>query len=292
MSTWSGIDEFCAVARVRSFSQAARRLGLSTPQVSREVARLEDRLGQRLLYRSTRRVSLTEVGERFFDQCRRLVEDRDELLAAAAREPLQLQGHLHLTCTERFIVPMLNEFMRHHPQLSVQVLLRNDAVDLIEQGIDLAVRCGPMNDSRLVAVRVGTRTRYLCASPAYLQAHGAPATLEELRQHECVCGADESWSFVREGRPYEHRPHGRFLCNSGHALIDTTLEGFGICQLPDFYVEESLRSGALLEILPQHRPEDEDVWAIYPHRRHVPLKVKLAVQHLKEEFLRRRKAAR
>lgn len=291
MSTWSGIDEFCAVAQLRSFSQAARRLGLSTPQVSREVARLEDRLGQRLLYRSTRRVSLTEAGEQFFIRCRRLIEERDEVLTATADQPADLQGHLRMTCTERFIVPMISAFMRDHPHLTVEVLLRNAVIDLVDQGFDLAVRCGPMDDSGLVAVRVGTRVRYLCATPAYLESRGMPASVSELAQYDCVCGIDEVWHFTRDGQTYEHRPRGRLLCNSAQALIDATLEGLGLCQLPDFYVADRLRDGTLVEVLPNCRPRDEDVWAIYPHRRHVPAKVRAVVDYLKKEFQRRNSVA-
>jgi DNA-binding transcriptional LysR family regulator len=286
MSAWSGIEEFHAVAQTRSFTQAARRLGLSASQVSREVAELEDRLGQRLLYRSTRHVSLTEVGERFFERCRRLLEERDEALAAMLEESAHLQGQLRMTCAERFVVPMINRFMLRHPRLRVDVLLANEAIDLVDQGIDLAVQFGPLRDSRLVATRLGSRTRYLCAAPSYLEAHGAPSTLDELSQHDRLCGADDIWPFTRGGRPYEHRPFGRFRCNSGYAVIDAALCGLGVCQLPDFYVREHLNNGRLVELLADCRPAHEEVWAVYPHRRHAPLKVKLAVEHLQEEFAR------
>jgi DNA-binding transcriptional LysR family regulator len=287
MGTWSGIEEFYTVAQARSFTHAAQRLGLSASQVSREVARLEDRLGQRLLYRSTRNVSLTEAGERFLIRCRRLLEDRDEALASVVEESAQLQGQLRMTCTERVVVPMINRFMQRHPRLHVDVLLANEVVDLVDQGIDLAVRFGPLRDSRLVATRLGSRTRYLCATPAYLQARGTPRSLEDLWLHDCICGAEEHWAFTRDGRPSEHRANGRFRCNAGYAVIDAALTGLGLCQLPDFYVEELLNDGSLVEVLAEHRPQHEEVWAVYPHRRHVPLKVKLAVEFLQGEFQRR-----
>jgi DNA-binding transcriptional LysR family regulator len=233
-------------------------------------------------------VSLTEVGERFFDRCRHLLEERDDALAAMLEEPAPLHGQLRMTCGERFVVPMINRFMGRHPRLSVEVLLwNNDAVDLIDQGIDLAVRFGSQNDSRLVAVRVGSRTRHLCASPAYLEARGVPLSLEELAQHECVCRTGSIWPFARDGQACDYRPLGRFRCNSGYAVVDAALTGLGVCQLPDFYVEDHLRAGTLIEILPAYRPSEEDVWAVYPHRRHVPLKVKLAIEHMQEEFRHR-----
>ncbi len=288
---WSGIEEFFTVAQAKSFTQAARRLGLSASQVSREVARLEDRLGQRLLYRSTRHVSLTETGERFFVRCRRLLEDRDEALAAVQEQSSQLQGHLRITCSERFVVPMINRLLLRHPRLRADVILTNGLVDLGEHGVDVAIRFGQQRDSSLVAVRLGARSHHLCASPSYLKEHGTPSSLEDLARHDCVCGIDDVWSFTSEGRLCELRPNGRFGCNSGYALIDAALDGLGICQLPGFYVEDHLRSGALVELLAANRPPEEDVWAVYPYRRHLPLKVRLAVEHLQQEFRRSRSSA-
>src|SRR6185437_8789034 len=230
VAAWSGIEEFFAVAQAKGFTRAARRLGLSASQVSREVARLEDRVGQRLLYRSTRHVSLTEAGERFFIHCRRMLEDRDDALAALQEDSSQLQGHLRITCSERFVVPMINRFLLRHPCLRADVILTNGLVDLGEHGVDVAIRFGHQRDSSLVTVRLGSRSRHLCASPSYLSAHGTPSCLEDLAQHDCVCGIDDVWSFIRDGLAYEHRPIGRFGCNSGYAVIDAAVDGLGICQ--------------------------------------------------------------
>jgi DNA-binding transcriptional LysR family regulator len=280
MTRWSGIDEFHMVAQVRSFTQAAQRLGMSASQVSREVAQLENRL----LYRSTRRVSLTEAGEQFLQRCRRLIEDRDEALATLLDATGQLRGLLRITCPERFIVPMINRFMLEHPLLAVEVLLANEGVDLVEHGIDMAIRIGRQHDSGLVATRLGTRRRRLCAAPSYLQARGTPAAIHELTGHDCVCGLDELWSFTVDRREQVHQPAGRFRCNAGYAVVDAALAGLGLCQLPDFYLEEHLQSGRLVELLPESRPPEEDVWAVYAHRRHVPLKVRLALEHLQHAF--------
>ncbi len=215
-----------------------------------------------------------------------MLEDRDEALAAVANEAPELQGHLRITCSERFVVPMISRFMLEHPRLSVEVLLANEMMDLVDHGIDVAVRFGHLSDSRLVATRLGSRERYLCATPAYLALRGHPASLDELAHHDCVGGMDETWPFTRDGRPYEHQPNRRFRCNSGYAVVDAALDGLGLCQLPDFYVAAHLRIGALVEVLSAHRPEQETVWAVYPHRQHVPTKVRLAVEHLQREFHR------
>lgn len=284
MSTWSGIDEFVAVAQARSFSQAAKRLGCSTSQISREVAALEDRLGQKLFYRTTRHVSLTDAGQQFHLRCLRLVEERDETLSAMLEQGDQLLGLLRMTCSvaygERFVVPLANQLMTDHPRLAVHVLLTDEVLDLTEEGIDLAVRFGRLRDSRLVASRLASRTRLLCAAPGYLAQRGTPTSLEDLAHHECLLGAAETWSFRRSGQPYLHRPHGRFRCNSGYAVLRAALSGLGLCWLPDFYVRQHLADGDLVEVLVEHRPEDEGVWAVYPDRRHVPAKVKAMMSRL------------
>jgi DNA-binding transcriptional LysR family regulator len=284
MGSWAGIDEFLAVAQARSFVQAARRLGCSTSQISREVARLEDRLGQRLFHRTTRHVGLTEAGERFFVPCHRLQEDRDEALGAMIDDAERLQGQLRLTCAvtygERFVAPLLNRFMRLHAGVSVEMVLTNDVLDIVDRGLDLAVRFGRLADSRLVAVRLTSRTWRLCASPDYIQREGAPAALEDLAQHTCLRGASETWTFSQAGRAVTHRVHGRLRCNSGAAVVQAAIEGLGLCHLPDFYVDEHLQNGALVELLADSRAPEEGVWAVYPHRSHLPHKVRLLVEHL------------
>jgi len=284
MSSWAGIDEFVAVAQTRHFGMAAQRLKCSASQVSREIASLEDRLGLQLFYRTTRHVSLTEVGERFLVTCRRLFDEREEAIAALIDDGEQLRGNLRLTCSvaygERFVVPIVNRMMSDNLLLNVEVLLTDDVLDLVEQGIDLAIRFGKLRDSRLVATRLASRTRLLCASPAYVAQNGIPQNLEDLARHECLRGVTDTWTFKRDGHPHLHRPQGRFRCNSGFAALQAALSGLGLCRLPDFYVLTHLERGELVELLPEHRPEDEGVWAVYPDRRHLPTKVTLLLEGL------------
>lgn len=284
MGSWAGIDEFLAVAQMRSFTQAAKRLGCSSSQVSRVIAALEDRLESRLFYRTTRSVGLTEVGERFLVSCRRLVEERDEALAAISEPGEDLHGQLRLTCAvtygERFVVPIINDLMVENPRLEADVLLTDEVIDIVDAGIDLAVRFGNLRDSRLVATRLASRMRLLCASPGYLDRHGTPQTLADLVQHECIRGRSDAWTFASKGQPYLHRPQGRFRCNSGLAVLEAALQGLGLCRLPDFYVRRHLDRGELIELLPDFRPADEGVWAVYPDRRHLPTKVRVVVAQL------------
>lgn len=288
MSRWDGIDEFTAVAEQASFSAAARRLGLSTSAVSREIARLEDRLQTRLLHRTTRRVELTDAGRDFLARCRRLIDERDEALAAVQPDDQAPRGLLRMTCSvsygERFIAPAVNAFARQNPELRIELDLDNRLRDLVGDGYDLAVRFGHLTDSRLMARRLASRRLILCASPDYLARRGAPRDLSEIASHDGLIGSAEHWRFTEAGREISLRPSGRWRCNSGAAVLDAALQGLGLCQLPDFYVAEALASGALVSLLDDQRPPDEGVWAVHPHPRHVPPKVRAMIDWLHDSL--------
>lgn len=290
MSRWDGIDEFTAVAEQASFSAAAKRLGLSTSAVSREIARLEDRLQTRLLNRTTRRVELTDAGRDFLGRCRRLIDERDEALAAVQPDDHAPRGLLRMTCSvsygERFIAPAVNAFARTHPEVRIELDLDNRLRDLVGDGYDLAIRFGHLTDSRLMARRLASRRLILCASPDYLARRGAPRDLSEITSHDGLIGSSEHWRFTESGRETTIRPSGRWRCNSGAAVVDAALQGLGLCQLPEFYVAEALRSGALVELLADQRPPDEGVWAVHPHPRHVPPRVRLMIDWLAQALAR------
>lgn len=288
MSRWDGIDEFVATAEAESFSEGARRLGLSTSGVSRAVAGLEERLQTRLLYRTTRRVSLTDAGRAFLARCRQLTLDRDEALAAVGEEDGELKGLLRMTCStaygERFVAPAVNGFLLAHPKLSIEIALDDAVRDIVSEGFDLAIRFGRLTDSRLIAKRLASRTRRLAAAPAYLARAGAPHSLADLSHHACVLGAAETWPLRDGEREVAFRPQGRWRCNSGQAVLDAALQGLGICQLPNFYVDAAIADGRLVALLEASRPADEGVWAVYPHLRLLPAKVRLLVEHLERSL--------
>ncbi|PHY22438.1 LysR family transcriptional regulator [Caulobacter sp. BP25] len=284
MSRWDGIDEFVATAEAESFSRAAARLGLSTSGVSRAVAGLEERLQTRLLYRTTRRVSLTDAGRAFLARCRQLIQDRDEALAAVGEEDGEPRGLLRMTCSaaygERFVAPAVNTFALAHPRLSIEIDLDDAVRDIVSEGFDLAIRFGRLTDSRLIAKRLASRTRRLCASPDYLARAGAPERIVDLEAHACVLGASDTWPFRDGEREIAFQPNGRWRCNSGQAVLDAALSGLGVCQLPNFYVDAAIAQGRLVPLLEDHRPGDEGIWAVYPHLRLLPAKVRLLVEHL------------
>jgi DNA-binding transcriptional LysR family regulator len=285
MSDWDGLDEFVCVAELGHFSGAAKQLGLSSSHVSRQIARLEDRLQTRLFYRSTRRVSLTEAGQTFLQHCQRLQDAREEALQAIGDMGGEPKGLLRMTCAvaygEDFIMPLVNRFMQRYPQLRIQTTLTNQTLDLLHGSYDLAIRLGRLPDSSMVATRIAPRRMYLCAAPAYLDQHGAPHSLSELSRHNCLVGSSETWNFLQSGREMTMRVQGNWRCNSGKAVLDAALLGFGLCQLPDYYVREHLRSGTLRSLLHQHQPPHTAVWGLYPQQRHLSPKVRQLVEWLK-----------
>lgn len=288
---WEGIDEFVAVAELNQFTAAADRLGVSSSHVSRQVARLEERLQTRLLYRSTRRVTLTEAGQTFLQHCQRLQDSHEEALRAVSDLGGEPKGLLRMTCAvaygERFIVPLVTSFMAMHPQLRVDIELSNRPLDLLHEGLDLAVRLGRLQESRLVAARLAPRRMYLCASPTYIERYGRPHSLSELAWHNCLVGSSDLWQLVQEGRDATQRVQGNWRCNSGQAVLDATLLGVGLCQLPDYYVLEHLVSGALVSLLEAHQPPDTAVWALYPQQRHLSPKVRGLVAYLRDGLAQR-----
>ncbi|WP_404384414.1 LysR substrate-binding domain-containing protein [Caenispirillum salinarum] len=293
MSRWDGIDEFVAVAEAGSFRAGAERLRVSSSQVSRQVAALENRLQTRLFYRTTRRVALTDAGRVLLERCQRLVEERDEALRAVVdREEGEPRGVLRMTCAvsygERFIVPLMNAFLEKHPALHLDIQLTNTTIDLVQEQVDLAVRLGRLTDSGIIATRLAPRVMHLCAAPAYQARNGTPHSLSEIAGHDCLVGTAETWLFDDGGgRATLVRPAGRWRCNSGSAVLDAALRGFGLCQLPDYYVTEHIAAGRLVSLLPNHRPPHTAVWAAYPQRRHLSAKVRLAIEHLKAGLARR-----
>ncbi|OLU23204.1 LysR family transcriptional regulator [Pseudomonas sp. PA15(2017)] len=285
MNRWEGLDEFVAVAECGQFTAAAERLGLSSSQVSRQIARLEERLHTRLFYRTTRKVALTEAGQTFLQHCQRLQDAREEALNAIGDLGSEPKGLLRMTCAvaygERFIVPLVTAFMARHPRLSVEVELSNRTLDLVQDGFDVAIRLGRLQDSRMLATRLAPRRMYLCASADYLQRYGRPHSLSELARHNCLIGSSDVWTFQLEGREASQRINGNWRCNSGQAVLDAALAGLGLCQLPDYYVLEHLRSGALVSLLDNHQPPNTAVWALYPQQRHLSPKVRQLIDALR-----------
>lgn len=288
MASWEGVNEFVAVAETGSFTRAALHLSTSVANISRRVLQLEERLGVKLLVRTTRKVSLTEAGVVYYQQCRVLVDGLQQAEQAVTQMQHSPSGKIKVTAPvtygEQKIAPLLHDFLLHYPQLELELILTNQKLDLIEQGIDLAVRLGQLNDSSFMARKLSHRYLHVCATADYFVKFGAPYTLSELGQHSCLVGTHDYWRFKENQQPRSVRVKGRIRCSSGMVLLDAALKGMGLAQLPDYYVKEYLADGRLVEVLTNYRDDREGVWGIYPQNRHLSAKVRLLVDHLAQHL--------
>ena len=286
MFNWEGVSEFVSVAETESFTAAANRLGISTAQVSRQIGALETRLGVKLFYRTTRKVSITDTGQIYYNHCRQVLDGLAEAERAITDLHQTPKGRLNLTAPvtfgEKRIAPLVNEFVARYPELEVNLTLSNQMLDLVAECYDLAIRLGELEDSTMMAKRLSSRTHYVCASPDYLAAHGVPYALSELDQHNCLQGTLDYWRFEEKSKPRHIRVKGNLRCNSGWSLVDAALKGIGIVQLPDYYVQAELEAGRLVPVLDNYRAPDDGIWAIYPHNRNLSPKVRLLLEHLSE----------
>ncbi|WP_299072763.1 LysR substrate-binding domain-containing protein [uncultured Paraglaciecola sp.] len=281
---WEGISEFVNVAENESFTKAAKSMAISTAQVSRQVSALEKRLNIKLFYRTTRKVSLTEEGRVYYQHCRSVLDGLDAAERAVTNLQSKPQGKIKLTAPvtygEQQILPLVSDFMLQYMDIEVTAYLSNLQVDLVEEGYDLAIRLGKLPDSSMMAKKLGKRTNYVCASPAYLNKNGVPHSLSELDMHSCLKGTLDYWHFKNSPKGRKVRVSGRLRFNSGYGLVDAAIKGLGIVQLPDYYVQEYLKSGDLVTLLDNYREPDEGIWAVYPHNRHLSPRIKLLVQYL------------
>ncbi|WP_133408485.1 LysR substrate-binding domain-containing protein [Parashewanella tropica] len=288
MAQWQGVNEFICVAESQSFTVAAERLGLSVVKVSRQVSALEASIGVKLLHRTTRKVALTDAGKLYYQSCKPLVEGLEQAELAVTQMQQQAKGLIRITAPttygERFIGPLLNDFLLQHPQLDVELIFTNRKLDLIEQHIDVAIRLGQLRDSTMIAKRLANRQLYVCASPSYIAKFGEPHTLSELSQHQCLMGTLSHWRFQDSNRPRTVQINGRMSCNSGQVLYDSALKGLGLVQLPDYYVQSALENGQLVEVLSRYRDVNEGIWALYPHNRQLSYKVKVLIEFLQKRL--------
>ena len=281
---WDGISEFVYVAEYESFTKAAEKIGVSTAQVSRQVSALEQRLNIKLLYRTTRKVSLTEEGRVFYQHCRGVLDGLDAAEQAVTNLQSKPQGMIKLTAPvtygERQLMPLVNDFMVQYNDIEVTAFLSNQQIDLLEDGYDLAIRIGKLRDSTMMAKKLSSRTNFVCASPSYIEKYGIPHSLTELGQHNCLLGTLDYWHFKESGKEKNIRVTGSVRYNSGYSLVDAAIKGLGIVQLPDYYVQKHLESGELVSLLDNFREPEEAIWAVYPHNRHLSPKIRLLLDYL------------
>lgn len=284
---------FARVVEEGSFSEAARSLGLSKSAVSKQVGRIEDRLGTRLLNRTTRQLSLTEAGTAFYEGCRQMVQDAETAEAAVTHLAGAPRGTLRVNAPMSFgqlhVAPALPDFLARYPELSVEMQLNDRTVDLVEEGYDLAVRIGSLPDSSLIARRLAPMRQIVCAAPDYLDQHGRPTHPRELKRHECLIYSYLAWGheWRFKGAEGEIRVplDGRLEINNGDALLSVARRGFGIAMLPSFLAAEDLHAGRLEAVLADWcRHEAGAVYAVFPASRNLSPKVRVFVDYLAEVF--------
>jgi len=295
IDTLTGMAVFASVAEAQSFSAAARELGLSKSAVSKHVSQLEARLGARLLQRTTRRLSLTEAGTALYAHCRRIADELAAAEAAIGSLSGAPRGTLRVSAPmsfgERYLAPLLPAFLARHAELRVELSLGDQLVDLIEAGVDCALRIARLPDSSLVARRLAPARRVVCGAPAYFERRGVPRTPDDLRAHNCL---DYAYLAATGGWPFPAAPgargvravpvEGNLAANNGEVLRAAALAGVGLALLPTFIAGDDLRAGRLRAVLTEYESWDASVYAVYPPTKQLAPKVRAFVDFLAARF--------
>nr|WP_315197226.1 LysR family transcriptional regulator [uncultured Aquabacterium sp.] len=286
---------YVAVAEEESFAGAARRLGMSPPAVTRAIAALEDRLGVKLLNRTTRHVRATEAGERYLDDARRVIAAADEADEAAVGINAQPRGHMTVTAPVLFgrmyVMPGIVNYLQQHPDTSVSALFLDRVVNMLEEGVDVGIRIGELSDSSYRALRVGHVRRVLCAAPSYLQRRGIPQVPQDLKQHDVIVASSLSqnieWRFVDQGEPSSVRIKPRLTVSSNDGAIEAATLGLGVTRLMSYQVAPMLAAGALKVVLSEFESPRVPIHIIHREGRHASAKMRafidLMAEHLRAE---------
>ncbi|WP_075172429.1 LysR family transcriptional regulator [Neptunomonas phycophila] len=288
MDSFEGIIEFVAVAESRGFSAAAKQLGCSTSHVSRQVARLEKRLGCSLLARSTRSVSLTDNGMAYYQQSKELVVGLQQANEQITLQQFHLSGTLRVSAAggfaEHFVAPALMAFGREHPSLSIDFDVNSNVVNFVEQGIDFAIRYGDLNDSNLIARQLVKRPMMAAASPDYLEQFGTPNNPKQLKSHSCIISNNDHWLFNNNGAYENIKVSGRWRSNNSNIVVNACERGLGIAYMPKSTFDRSLSSGRLVPVLEPFWSNGASSWIVYPNRQFLPLRARLAIDYLLDHF--------
>ena len=288
MDRFTSLTAFVRVAENGGFSAAGRKLNMSTTMVSSHVQALEERLGVRLLNRTTRKVSLTEVGQEYYQRALQILtelEQADDIansLQSTPRGMLRVHTVVHMVPLAAQVVA---EFLSSYPEVKVDLQVGQVHVDLIGDGFDLALSMAPPPDSSLIVRNLATWGHVLCCSPGYLEKHGEPRQLSDLANHNCIRNTlypfGDEWHFTdRKGAPLSVRVAGTLLTNSGETVRIGALQGVGICLAVGFLVQDDLEAGHLVRLLPEYRPAEFSMNAIYPHKHHLSAKVRTLIDML------------
>jgi DNA-binding transcriptional LysR family regulator len=287
------IESFVAVATKGSLTAAAQAEGVAPAVIGRRIDALEERLGVKLLVRTTRRITLTHEGSAYLEDCQRLLIDLASAEASVSAGGVKASGHLRVTAPagfgRRHVAPLVPGFIAAHPDVSLSLNLSDRVVDIVNEGFDCAVRVGEMPDSNLVSVRLADNRRLCVAAPAYLQRAGVPNAPAELSRHACLTLSSDAsqargWTFSVDGEVTHLRPSGVLDCSDGQVLHEWCLGGLGIAWRSTWEVERDISSGRLVEVLPGFAAPPNGIFAVFAQRKHLPLRVRLWIDYIKHSF--------
>jgi DNA-binding transcriptional LysR family regulator len=292
MDRMASLTAFVRVVDSGGFTAAARRLSLSPTMISNHVQALENELGVRLLNRTTRRVSLTDIGHDYYERCSQILAELEEADRAASALQTTPRGRLRIHCHTvlvRFIAPLVAAYLQDNPEVSIELQMGDRMIDLLEEGFDLAIRTYMPPDSSLMVRRLAGWRHVLCCAPSYLERHAAPRSPADLAEHNCIRYAfyafGDEWRFVDPaGKPVAVRVAGNLVTGSAHVLRAAALAGGGVLLAAPFILHEELAAGALVRLLPEYQGAEFSIAAVYPHRRHLAAKVRVFIDQLVARF--------
>jgi len=295
MEGFSAIPVFIAVVERGGFSPAAKLLGISKSAVSKRINQLEQNLGVKLLHRTTRKISLTEAGEHFFEHAEianNAAKDAEDAVAQLQGEP---QGRLRINTPMSFgrlhIAPLIPAFLKRYPKISIDMVMSDEVIDLVGSGFDVAIRSGNLVDSNLIARKLAPLRSVLCASPEYLEKYGYPKSLADLKQHNCVLFSFSrdlrEWTFNKEGLSEAIEIRGNYQVNNSEALQEALLQGIGIGRLPTFVASTEIKAGRLTPLFPEYEMLEQSIYAVFLERQYMPAKVRafldFAIEYLGDD---------
>jgi len=287
------IESFVSVAAKGSLTAAAQTEGVAPAVVGRRIDALEERLGVKLLLRTTRRITLTHEGSAFLEDCQRILGDIANAEASVSAGGVKASGYLRITAPagfgRRHVAPLVPGFLARHPDVNLSLNLSDRVVDIVNEGFDCAVRVGDMPDSSLISMRLADNRRLCVATPAYLKRAGVPQHPNELGRHECLTLSSDAsqtrgWAFTVDGAVTHLRPSGRIDCSDGQVLHAWCRQGMGIAWRSTWEVEGDIASGALVPVLEAFAAPPNGIYAVLPQRKHLPLRVRLWIDFLKHHY--------
>ncbi|MDP3824146.1 MAG: LysR family transcriptional regulator [Burkholderiales bacterium] len=287
------LESFAAVATKGSLTAVASAEGVAPAVIGRRIDALEQRLGVKLLLRTTRRITLTHEGSAFLEDCQRLLSDIANAEASVSAGGVKASGHLRITAPagfgRRYVAPLVPRFLALHPEVSLSLNLSDRVVDIVNESYDCSVRVGDLPDSSLVSVRLADNRRRCVATPAYLKRAGTPKHPTELSRHECLTLSSDAsqtrgWAFTVDGEVLHLRPRGRLDCSDGQVLHAWCSAGLGLAWRSTWEVEQELNRGELVSVLDDFAAPPNGIYAVFPHAKHLALRVRLWIDFLKHSY--------